>query len=105
MLMSVGMVRSTGCLKSESENSEPASRDLRLTGSLGQGQKRKEQPIMPANYTHVNAAWPDIVPKPTPQEALTGAKRLFRLAMGRKFRGTWKLTSGRRHTWPRSRVF
>jgi hypothetical protein len=60
---------------------------------------------MPANYTHVNAAWPDNTPAPTPQEALSGAKRLYRLAMGRAYRGKWKLTSGRRHTWPRRGTF
>lgn len=60
-------------------------------------------------YEHVNAAWPagtndgrDL--KPTPQEAVSAAKRLYRFAMKRPFKGKVKLTSGNRYTWIRSGV-
>ena len=63
-----------------------------------------------AKYNSVNGQWPegtndgrDIIP--TPEEAMSGAKRLYRVAMGRPFRGTMKLTSGRRRTWIRHNVF
>lgn len=63
----------------------------------------------PKKYGTVNAAWPDGTNdgrdlKPTPQEALAAAKRLYRFAMKRRFRGKVKLTSGRRHTWVYSGV-
>lgn len=68
---------------------------------------------MAANYANVNAAWPEEVPVPTPQEALSGARRLVRLALTlgppgkprHRFRGSFKLTSGNRHTWTRRGVF
>ncbi|HEY2530387.1 MAG TPA: hypothetical protein VGJ20_21035 [Xanthobacteraceae bacterium] len=61
---------------------------------------------MTEKYRSVNGAWPmDDVPLPTPQEALTGAKRLYRLVMGKPWRGQWKPTSGNRNTWPRRGVF
>ena len=69
---------------------------------------------MPANYTHVNNAWPEQVPVPSPQEALAGARRLVRLALtlgppnGPKLkvsRYKFKLTSGNRYTWVRNGVF
>ena len=57
-----------------------------------------------AKYSSVNGAWPegtndgrDIVP--TPQEALSGFKRLYRKAMGRPYKGKLHLVSGNRHTW------
>lgn len=60
-------------------------------------------------YEQVNAAWPagtrdgrDI--KPSPEEALSAAKRLYRIAMKRPFKGAVKLTSGRNYTWVRSGV-
>ena len=63
-----------------------------------------------AKYNSVNGQWPDgtndgrdIIP--TPEEAMSGAKRLYRVALGKPFRGTMKLTSGRRHTWIRRHVF
>jgi len=61
-----------------------------------------------ATYRKLNAAWPDNCPVPTPQEALSGARRLvrygYRLAredgLPVNYRGgTFKLTSGNRHTW------
>jgi hypothetical protein len=68
---------------------------------------------MPANYTHVNGAWPDDCPVPTPQEALAGARRLVRLALTlgpingsrKRFGGGFVLTSGTRRCWTRRGVF
>jgi len=76
---------------------------------------------MPTNYDNVNAVWPDECPIPSPQEALTGARKLVRLALTLKrepskdpsrqvqptpkFRGEFKLTSGNRYTYPRRGVF
>lgn len=61
-------------------------------------------------YQSVNSQWPagtndgkDL--KPTPEEATRAAKRLYRLAMKRPFKGKIKITSGRRTTWIRSGVF
>lgn len=61
-------------------------------------------------YDSVNSAWPADTNdgrnlKPTPQEALAAAKRLYRFAFKRPFRGQMKLTSGRRYTQIRSGVF
>lgn len=47
----------------------------------------------------VNSRWPEPCPAPTPEEAMRGAKRLYRVAMGRPWRGKVKLVSGNRHTW------
>lgn len=52
----------------------------------------------------VNSKWPDDLPIPTDQEAITGAKRLYRRAMGRPFRGKVVATSGNRYTWVRRGV-
>lgn len=49
----------------------------------------------------VNNKWPAGLPKPSPQEAITGAKRLYRKAMGRPFKGKVRVTSGRRYSWIR----
>jgi hypothetical protein len=56
-------------------------------------------------YHAVNGQWPDEVPVLTGAEAIAAAKRLYRFAMKRKWRGSWKLTSGRRFTWPRGSTF
>jgi hypothetical protein len=63
-----------------------------------------------AKYESVNGQWPegtndgrDIIP--TPEEAMSGAKRLYRVALGKPFKGEMKLTSGRRRTWIRRHVF
>lgn len=56
-------------------------------------------------YVHVNGQWPNDMPKVTGQEAIAGAKRLYRHFMKRAYKGKWKLTSGRRHTQQRSMVF
>jgi len=53
----------------------------------------------------VHEAWPDDMPVPTGPEAIKGAKRLYKRAMGRPWRGPVKITSGRRHTWIRWSVF
>lgn len=55
-------------------------------------------------YHSVNGAWPETMPIPTAQEAVTGAKRLYRLIMGRPFRGKVKVTSGNRYTYIRRGV-
>ena len=61
---------------------------------------------MSNRYVSVNGAWPDgELPIPSPQEALSGAKRLYRLVMGHKWRGKWQLTSGKRYTWPANGVY
>lgn len=52
----------------------------------------------------VNRKWPAEMPIPSDQEAITGAKRLYRRAMGKPFRGKVVATSGNRYTWIRSRV-
>ncbi len=52
----------------------------------------------------VDDAWPDDMPVPTGPEAIKGAKRLYKRAMGRPWKGPVKLTSGRNHTWIRRGV-
>lgn len=56
-------------------------------------------------YQHVNSQWPEVVPELTGPEAVAAAKRLYRLAMGRPFKGTFKIVSGNRYTWVRNGVF
>lgn len=70
-----------------------------------------------ANYVHVNATWPDVLPVPTEQEAISGVRLLIRLAYrhaieeGKLIPGTkpprlkFKITSGNRYTWPRRGVW
>jgi len=60
---------------------------------------------MTERYHAVNGQWPENVPELTGPEAVAAAKRLYRFAMKRAWKGTWKLTSGRRYTWPRGRTF
>lgn len=60
-------------------------------------------------YQSVNSRWPEGTRdgrdlKPTPQEAMSAAKRLYRFAMKKPFRGKVVLTSGRRYTWIRNHV-
>jgi len=58
-----------------------------------------------ARYQSVNGAWPDgDLPVPTSQEAISAAKRLYRLVMKRPFKGKIKPTSGRRYTYIRRGV-
>ena len=52
----------------------------------------------------VNSKWPSPLPVPTDQEAMTGAKRLYRKAMGRPWKGKIKIVSGNRYTWFRNRT-
>jgi hypothetical protein len=64
---------------------------------------------MTERYQSVNGAWPDGTNDgrdiaPTPQEALTAAKRLYRLVMGKPFQGPVKAVTGNRRTWVRYRV-
>jgi len=65
---------------------------------------------MTERYATVNGQWPEGTNegrdlKPTPQEALSAARRLYRFAMGRPFKGKMRLTSGRRYTSIRGGVF
>lgn len=58
-------------------------------------------------YHAVNSQWPadtnegrDL--KPTPEEAISAARRLYRFAMKKPFRGKIKLTSGNRYSYIRN---
>ncbi len=55
-------------------------------------------------YETINAQWPPVMPTLTGPEAISAAKRLYRIAMGKPLKLKVKLTSGRRYTWPRSGV-
>lgn len=60
------------------------------------------------DYRAVNAAWgdPHDAPgRPTSEEALRAAKRLYRKWLGHAWPGKWALTSGNRYTWARGNVF
>lgn len=65
---------------------------------------------MTNTYDAIGASWPEPMPVPTNREAIAGVKRLIKVAHrhareeGIHFgltRYSYKLTSGRRHTWPR----
>lgn len=62
---------------------------------------------MAEKYHSVNSQWPANLPPLSDQEALAGAKRLLRKAMGKKLRPgwKWKIATGNRRTWPRRGVF
>jgi len=61
------------------------------------------------DYSQVNDPWLSVpggvTTKPDAQEAVSAAKRLYRKAMGKPFRGTFKITSGNRYNWIRRNVF
>jgi hypothetical protein len=59
---------------------------------------------MTEQYQSVNGAWPETIPPLTAPEAVTAAKRLYRLAFRRSFRGKVKVTSGRRYSYIRSGI-
>lgn len=59
----------------------------------------------PARYRKVNTVWPETLPALTPQEAVSAAKRLYRLGTGNAFKGQFRITSGHRYTWIRRGVF
>jgi hypothetical protein len=61
-------------------------------------------PVGQRAYVRVNATWPNPLPALTAQEAMSAGKRLYRLGMGRAFKGKIKVTSGRRHSWVRQGV-
>jgi hypothetical protein len=50
-------------------------------------------------YHAVNSQWPAAVPELTGPEAIAAAKRLYRFAMKRSFKGKFQLVSGNRYTW------
>lgn len=56
-------------------------------------------------YVAVEAAWPEQCPVPTEQEALLGAKKLYRKFRGKAWQGKWRITSGRRATGLAGGVF
>jgi len=47
----------------------------------------------------VNKKWPAEMDIPSDQEAIAGAKLLYRRATGRAFKGKVKITRGNRYTW------
>lgn len=49
-------------------------------------------------YARVNASWPEQVPALTADEAVAAAKKLYRFAHGRSWKGKVVVTSGRNHT-------
>jgi len=61
-------------------------------------------------YRRVNDTWLEAgfgdagIPRPTPEEAIAGARKLYRWAFGVAFDGEVKLTSGNRYTWIRRGV-
>lgn len=53
-------------------------------------------------YSRVNATWGlhgRFIPHPTPEQAMRGARKLYRFALGKTFTGRVVLTSGNRYTW------
>jgi len=55
-------------------------------------------------YERVNAQWPAEVPALTAEEAVKAAKSLYLCAMGQRFEGEVKITSGNRYSWIRRNV-
>lgn len=55
-------------------------------------------------YVGLNGAWPENLPPLSGQEAVSAARRLYRLGTGERFRGKIKLTSGNRYTRIRNGV-
>jgi hypothetical protein len=56
----------------------------------------------PAEWNRlVNNKWPDVVPKPSAQEAILGARMLYRKFLGKKAPLKVIVTSGNRYTWVR----
>jgi hypothetical protein len=56
----------------------------------------------PAEWNRlVNDKWPDAVPKPTAQEAVLGARLLYRKFLGKKAPLKVVVTSGNRYSWGR----
>lgn len=53
-------------------------------------------------YARVDATWPEPVPTPSVAEALKGAKKLYRFALGQNIKV--EATSGNRYTWPKHGV-
>ena len=49
----------------------------------------------------VNNKWPENVPIPSDQEAIRGAKMLYKRALGKPFKGNVRITTGNRYTWIR----
>ena len=53
----------------------------------------------------VNDLWGGANPVLSPEDTLAAARKLYRHAMGKPWPGKWEVTTGRRHTWPRSGTF
>lgn len=49
----------------------------------------------------VNVLWPKPLPKLDSAEAISAAKRIYRRAMGKPFKGMFKAVAGNRRTWIR----
>jgi hypothetical protein len=56
-------------------------------------------------YARINALWPLPLPALTEQEAISAAKRLYRIGAGKAYKGTFRIGTGNRHTWARRGVF
>ena len=55
-------------------------------------------------YSRVNSVWPKEVQKPTPDEAMKAARKLYRFVTGKSWDGEVELTSGNRYTYFRGGV-
>lgn len=56
-------------------------------------------------YDRANAVWPAVIPELTPDEALRAARRLWRFATGKTWRGpVERVASSRWYTWVRRGV-
>jgi hypothetical protein len=53
----------------------------------------------------INDQWGGLRPILSPEESLAAAKKLYRHATGKAWKGKWELASGNRHTWPRRGIY
>jgi len=58
-------------------------------------------PLSRKRYQRVNATWPAQLPPLEPEEAISAAKRLYRLAIGEAWKGPFRITSGNRYSYIR----
>lgn len=68
-----------------------------------------DRSITAMSYEKVNALWPEGTKdgrmlKPTPQEAISAARRLYRFVLKKKWTGKIKVTSGNRYSYIRGGV-
>ncbi|MBO0736287.1 MAG: hypothetical protein J2P48_06925 [Alphaproteobacteria bacterium] len=57
------------------------------------------------HYKLVNSLWPKGLPKLEGPEAVSAAKRLWRVATGKAWKGTWAIGRGNHRTYPRGSRF